>query len=554
MFTTEYDGCGKCLVGVRRLSRKVDATNSPEKQETQVLDATRAVGGHIIAWADDWEVSGATDPLTRPALGPWLRGEKGPYSGIAGPAVDRIGRNQRDVLNTGYMIKDAGMLLVTYGHDGPWDLDDPVDEMRFSMEAFGAQMELRAIQRRNREETVRAREAGTPKQKNAYGYRYVRLHPAGKVERVEIDPVAAEIIRTVARRILADETGTVTCATKAARLTRAGVPTPSRHRATLYGREPEGPGVWEGRVIKRMLISEAALGFLMHKGRPVLGADGHSVRLAEPLWDRATHDALIAKTASKRNTGGRAQKGARLLSGRAFCGNCDQRLYVLGRAGGLTSQYGCNGRVRGVPASADCRPAPTMLIPECDQKVAAWFLAEYGHIQQYRKEYDPGTGHAARIADLEADRRRLRGDRAAGLYDSADDEAWFRREYARMGAEIDRLRVLPDRPAGMRWVRLDQTVGEQWLAAADDAARREMLAQYEVRVTLKPVGSPLRVHVTGVDMEALALEQAAAAEQARIDAEFAFEIAEAAADIADQMEVSADGVAEFLEDSAESLT
>jgi len=32
MLTTEYDGCGRCLVGVRRLSRKADKTNSPEKQ------------------------------------------------------------------------------------------------------------------------------------------------------------------------------------------------------------------------------------------------------------------------------------------------------------------------------------------------------------------------------------------------------------------------------------------------------------------------------------------------------------------------------------------
>lgn len=82
MITTEYDGCGKCLVGVRRLSRKTDSTNSPEKQLTHVLSAVESVGGHVIAWADDWEVSGATDPVTRPKLGPWLRDEMGPYDGI----------------------------------------------------------------------------------------------------------------------------------------------------------------------------------------------------------------------------------------------------------------------------------------------------------------------------------------------------------------------------------------------------------------------------------------------------------------------------------------
>ncbi|MEU0692162.1 hypothetical protein ABZ350_35405, partial [Streptomyces uncialis] len=50
------------------------------------------------------------------------------------------------------MMRDTGKLLLTYGHDGPWDLDDPNDENRFTMEAWGAQMELRAIQRRNRDQ------------------------------------------------------------------------------------------------------------------------------------------------------------------------------------------------------------------------------------------------------------------------------------------------------------------------------------------------------------------------------------------------------------------
>ncbi|HTU73840.1 MAG TPA: hypothetical protein VMG38_10010 [Trebonia sp.] len=38
-----------------------------------------------------------------------------------------------------------------------------------------------------------------------------------------------------------------------------------------------------------------------------------------------------------------------------------------------------------------------------------------------RRIYDPGTGHAAEIAELEVARRRLRDDRNVGLYDSAED-------------------------------------------------------------------------------------------------------------------------------------
>lgn len=71
VLTTEYDGCGRCLVAVRRLSRKSDKTSSPQRQGDQDLQAAADAGGHIIAWADDWEVSGATDPMIRKG---WARG------------------------------------------------------------------------------------------------------------------------------------------------------------------------------------------------------------------------------------------------------------------------------------------------------------------------------------------------------------------------------------------------------------------------------------------------------------------------------------------------
>ncbi|MFC4982765.1 recombinase family protein [Streptomyces atroolivaceus] len=108
------------------------ATSSPERQREDVLTAAASVGAHIIGWADDWEVSGATDPVSRPKLGPWLRDEKGPCDGLVAAAVDRLGRNVVDCPNTGYKMRDEKKTLVTYGHDGPWELDDPADENCFS--------------------------------------------------------------------------------------------------------------------------------------------------------------------------------------------------------------------------------------------------------------------------------------------------------------------------------------------------------------------------------------------------------------------------------------
>ncbi|MCK7628178.1 recombinase family protein [Streptomyces sp. RS10V-4] len=327
LFESPYDGCGKCLIGVRRLSRVKAATTSPERQREDVLAAAASVGAHIIGWADDWEVSGATDPITRPKLGPWLRDEKGPYDGLVAAAVDRLGRNVVDCLNTGYKMRDEEKLLVTYGHEGPWNLDDSADENRFTMEAWGAQMELRAIQRRNRNATVKMRAAGRPKGKPSYGFRYVRTVMGGKVDRVELHPHASAVIREVARRILADPWYN-TASSEAARLNRVGEPAPADHLAVMYGKQPQGLP-WHPTSLRNILLSEATLGYLMHKGRPVLDRKGNPVRLCEGLWDRATHDAL-KKALRPRETPFKGRHSFRdyLLTEVALCGQCHNRLYT----------------------------------------------------------------------------------------------------------------------------------------------------------------------------------------------------------------------------------
>ena len=139
MLTTEYDGCGRCLVAVRRLSRKTDKTSSPQRQATRTC-RQRQAGGHIIAWADDWEVSGATDPMTRKGLGPWLRGEMGPYDGIVAPIVDRVGRNVRDTLNTQTLLTSQDRVVATSDHAGVWDFSDPNQENEWLVKAWRSQM------------------------------------------------------------------------------------------------------------------------------------------------------------------------------------------------------------------------------------------------------------------------------------------------------------------------------------------------------------------------------------------------------------------------------
>lgn len=488
-----YDGCGRCLVGVRRLSQMSAATTSPERQREDVLTAVQAVGGHVMAWADDWEVSGATDPMTRPKLGPWLRGERGPYDGIAGAAVDRLGRNLVDCLNTGYMMRDAGLLLLTYGHDGPWDLQDVNDENRFTMEAWGAQMELRAIQRRNRDATIKARAAGRVKGKPSYGYQFVRLVPTGAVDHVALHPHAAGVIREVARRLLSDPEN-ITPSSEAARLTRAGELSPSDHRAVMYGRPSTG-APWRASGLRDILRSEAALGYLMHAGRPVVGDDGRPVRVAEPLWDRATHEALkgiIRQRGEAHPRGDRNSNHPYLLTGLAFCGQCHSRLRVNAAPSQCGSRYLCDARVLGLSGAKDCRPAPSFFIHDLDARMESWFLAQYGSGMIMETVYDPGDGLAERIAEVEAARQRLRGDREAGLYDAPDDAEWFRSRYASMGKDLAKLRREPARPAGMVTRPTGQTVADRWAAAPEVQARKEILQDFGIRVTIWPAKSAVR--------------------------------------------------------------
>jgi site-specific DNA recombinase len=140
-----------------------------------------------------------------------------------------------------------------------------------------------------------------------------------------------------------------------------------------------------------------------------------------------------------------------------------------------------------------------MAITAVDALAGEWFLARYGAGEVMRKVYDPGTGHAAQIAELEATRARLREDRQAGLYDSAEDAEWYRTEYRRLGEEITALKALPERKPGMRMVPTGRTIAQEW-DKADDARRREMLPEFEVRVVLHPTGHDPRVAITGMEV------------------------------------------------------
>ncbi|MFJ6012329.1 recombinase family protein [Streptomyces sp. NPDC092952] len=494
--TTPYDGCGRCLVAVRRLSRKNEASHSPEKQRDLVIKEVTEAGAHIIAWADDWEVSGATDPLKRPQLGPWLTGRRGPYDGIAGAAVDRIGRNVRDVLNTAYTIHEKGQLLITADHDGVWNLDDPNDETELLVKALGAQLEHRASRKRSAESRESSRNLGRVFGKPSYGYEYYRAIPNGKVTEVRLREFPTKEIRKVAQRILLDSSGDITVHYEMKRLNREGILSPQDELAVMYGREPKGI-LWSDHSLRRILTSKAALGYLLSQGEPICDEHGEPIKIAPELWDYSTHLALVEKCApeprdtTKGRPFGRAGQGKELYSSRGICGLCSHSLRASHKGG-----YHCNARHRGV--ADHCKPSPNMRAHLFDQEATKVFLDEFGDCQVMERVYIAGTNYAARIAEIQASRARLREDRKAGMYEDEDDYEWYKEEYRRMGDKIAQLKKLPETPSGIKSVPTGKTIREQWESGTLQS-RQEILSEFGVKVTLLPRGSKPRLIVSAIN-------------------------------------------------------
>ncbi|MFF9730664.1 zinc ribbon domain-containing protein [Streptomyces albidoflavus] len=335
-------------------------------------------------------------------------------------------------------------------------------------------MELRAIQRRNRDATVKTRAAGRPKGKPSYGFQYVRKVMGGRIEQVELHPHASEVLRNVARRIFADPES-VTCSSEAARLNRAGELSPADHLAVMYGK-PAGGRPWSPQSLKNILLSEATLGYLMHRNKPVLGReDGHPVRLCEGLWDRATHEALRNAILSRKAPWVRRSNREYLLTTVALCGQCHTRLYTQ-TSKDAPPRYTCTARNKGWLQAQHCRPAPLINAHLLDAYVEEWFLRELGDGVIYETVYDPGNGIAERVAETRASRERLRADREAGLYDAPDDAAWFRDRYAVLGRELAALEAEPRRAPGMVRRPTGETVANRWFRAPDVQARKEIRA------------------------------------------------------------------------------
>lgn len=489
---TAYCGCGKCWVGMIRLSSVKETTDSPEKQESFIEEEAARCGGHIIDWAVDLDVSGATDPFTRKGFGPWLNDKKGPYDGVVASAVDRIGRSLLETLTTGYYLFEHGKAVITRGH-GPWNLSNQSERQQFHFQALAADIELGQIKQRSADTREHQREIGKKTGRLCFPYYYVRSPLTLKVERIDIDTQLRDTLEDAADRLLAaDEENVITPQSEARRLSRMGFLTPEDWRRVRRGHKPKG-AAWSASSLLYILLNPATQGYFIVDGKAALGPDGKPLRIADPLWSYAKHDALIKKygpKAKRHLAGPRAPRAGHQLLGLSWCGKCANRLYIAPgsklKDGKRPYAYNCKARVKGLKGGENCDHGVYCDGAELEARAATWFLAELGHIPLLVQAFDPGTDATAQLAEAQKRLDRLQEDRDAGLYDAPERKAWFQKTYKELSQEISTLQAMPQRGSSIYWRPTGRTVADEWNAATTNEERRELMAAYGFRVDLYP--------------------------------------------------------------------
>ncbi|CAO0836640.1 recombinase family protein [Streptomyces microflavus] len=495
---------GLRIVGAVRISRYTDASTSPEVQEETVTATGARVGGEFVGWARDLDISALkTTPWEREELRHWLD-RPDEWDVMIWQRMDRAVRSMADMADLGRYAKKHGKRLIFASGPGgdklELDFSSPMSELIMLILAFAAQLEGQTIMERNQGAAAHLQSMGRwAGGMIPYGYapgRYV--FPDGNegwwlFEHTSKEPThsTANIRRAMAARAIAGRNYSEILRW----LEEMDAITPENHRALLATppRKIDPDSKWGLTSVRDMLLSPVMRGHIVKKdGTTVRDAEGAPVLQGEPLIDDNTWHSLqeALKVLSTGPKGPRRKDGHPLL-GILVCGVCDQNMYVnwyserrggrgaKGRPTGVKKEvFRCSGK-----AHAKGTPSLSIQCKEVLEYVEEQFLAHMGPFKRTQVIRVGGVDHRAEIADLTADVDEL-SVRLGQLRGPAADAVM-----TQLQARSDRLEALraePVRPPREDVVTLDNTWADDWAAADDAHARRRMLEEAGVRVTVHP--------------------------------------------------------------------
>lgn len=452
-----------------RLSRARDESTAIQRQ----LEACRAEAerrGWTVAgeYVDDG-VSGAMDPSARPQMSRLLAALDG-ADVILVWKLDRLARSFLSFADLMRVCESSGVGMTSVTE--PLDTTSPMGRAMVQIIAVFAELERAMIRERIVASKDYLRSVGKHWTGHApYGLRIVQA-PDGKGKVLERDPGAVAVIREVADRLIAGESGSAI----ASDLQRRGVQSP-RVRTALVA-NPK-PSAWSFQGIHKILNHPSILGHRAdERGHVQRGEDGAPLL----FWEQAlpAEDLAAARLAMAVRSGSRsAPQREHWLRGVAVCGKC-------GRDLAQNANHGRDGATMLRCTGTREDPCRGVLVREAELSdfVELEFLGAAGRLPAVERVFVPGSEDVGpELESIERTIRNLRDDRDAGLFD--DDEADYRARMASLVARRKTLREAPVTESGWELRDLGVTMADHW-ETLEPAERGALLRSMGLQAVVYP--------------------------------------------------------------------
>ncbi|MCM2576931.1 recombinase family protein [Streptomyces sp. MTZ3.1] len=429
-----------------RVSRSAEESTSVSRQLTEGRDhaASRWPGVPVLEFSDDG-VSGAIEPASRPAFGR-LMSQWQPGDVVLAWKLDRLARSTLRFLELAQVATEAGVAIATV-RDG---IDLSTAEGRLLAHLLAVFAEFEREQVRSRVSATRRQLQKTGRWTGGripYGLT-VAPHPDGTGKVLVRDAVAAEIIREVARRIVAGEGITAI----ARDLQDRGVPSPRVHTSV---RPNPKPAAWSSSAIRDVLGHPSIVGHAMDPLTGRLRRDGAAPDIMwEPVLTETERARVVAALPAQ--TGKAAPAGKHWLYAVVTCGTCGRNMHASSGYRSTSPMFKCLG------TGKDRHDVVTVRIVDAEEHVQGAVLKALGGAQHGTREWVGGTDSTADRERLTAFMTELMDDRRAGLYSTPEGTADFRRRYAEAEADLKALESTPAVESGWRYVPSGEYLDDAW--------------------------------------------------------------------------------------------
>jgi len=480
----------RALAGIR-LSSMTDTTTSPERQR-ETLDRLAVYRQfEIVGHAEDLDVSAVKfRPIDRPQLGDWMKNRTSEFDVMIFWKLDRVVRSPADLTDMIRWCKEHGKGLIFA--DDNFDLSTAMGEAMAYIAAVFAGMEVQRTKERLLQ--ARAHVRKLPDRFHGgnapYGYSIV----AGEAGRtLAVDPATSRVVREMYRLVTE---GGWSGQQIAGWLNETGVPTNADRLRAAANKKPRGTR-WTQVQVRNVLRSEALRGHKLHNGRPLRGADGLPMQIAEPVLSDTEWKTLQQTLDGKVRPKTRKHGGTPLL-GVVECADCGKHVYRSVFKAGQPA-YKCN--------TPGCK---TYLTEELVNDWAEYlFLDAVGATEVHRKEFEPGEDHSDALEQTRESISDLRDARYKRReFTTPEDLAVYDSMMAELLAARSELEKAPSRSAGWRMIPTGVTYREKWELAGDAPSdldtwtqRGELMRNAGLRMALAGTSRAPRVQLYSVDTE-----------------------------------------------------